>query len=102
MNVVECRSEIDADELRSALSNMVGVEVEEKLFAKAGGIDASTLVSFVVASAVTVGAVAAAVVAVMSRLKYDDIKINGKIVLANLLSVEGAIEAKTTKGKNEG
>jgi len=100
MITIECATLEDANALRNSLQRITGLDVEDELFAKGGDFDVRKLVSFTASSVVIFAAASAAIVAALSSLGYVDIKINGKVVVLSVLSVEGALQATKAEVKS--
>lgn len=95
-NVIECKTAEDAWFLRESLRKIEGLDVDEEILAKAGP-DLRKMVCFVAASATLA---TTSIVAELSTLGYTEITINGKIVALNIVSLEGAINAKKPEEKH--
>ena len=89
---IECESQEASKALRDALNTIDGVDAAE-VFLKGGQIDARLIVVLTLAASVASASVAPVILTTLSRLGYGNIKISGKIVVRDLASIEGAIEA---------
>lgn len=100
MITIECATPEDAHILRNALQSISGLDVEDELFAKGGTFDVRKIVSFTASTVIITAAAGAAIVAALSSLGYTDIKINGKVVVVSVLSIEGALQASKSEVKS--
>jgi hypothetical protein len=94
--LLECETAESADALRSNLNALEGVEATEPLL-KGGFIDPHVLVD-VAAAAFAVTSIAATIVATLSALGFNRIKVGAKLTILNVASVEAAIEADRHEG----
>lgn len=93
---IECVTAEHAETLREALRKTQGLHVEDEILAKAIGTDLRNLVCLVAATTIAATTSAALILSVLSGLGYNEITINGKVIALNLVSLEGAINAKKT------